>query len=180
MCRCRMHTPGCAGEYSGPGVFAGRRGRGRTFGCRCRTARGVHDGAFAAARSRLIECHDANRAAQDPLPPPFTRIPCAPASSVYPLTRICVCGGTKCGSRALTAIRERYSSLHLWQSTSTYGRSASVHMCRLYTTTRHTRVHITMAPCRLSTPLIRARTAVRPGRSRGAPPAAYSPACSVQ
>ena len=36
-------------------------------------------GAFAAARSRLIECHDANRAAQDPLPPPFTSIPCASA-----------------------------------------------------------------------------------------------------
>jgi len=44
-------------------------------------------GAFAAAQSRLIECHDANRAAQDPLPPPFTRIPCASASQgrVQPL-----------------------------------------------------------------------------------------------
>ena len=32
-------------------------------------------------------CHDANRAAQDPLPPPFTRIPCASASQgrVQPL-----------------------------------------------------------------------------------------------
>ena len=36
-------------------------------------------GAFAAAQSRLIECHDANRTAQDPLPPPFTSIPCASA-----------------------------------------------------------------------------------------------------
>ena len=44
-------------------------------------------GAFAAAQSRLIECHDANRSAQDPLSAPFTRIPCASASQgrVQPL-----------------------------------------------------------------------------------------------
>ena len=48
-------------------------------------------GAFAAAQSRRIECHDANRTALDPLPPALHtysyRIPCASASQgrVQPL-----------------------------------------------------------------------------------------------